>query len=491
MAGFWAGFGEQMSTNIEQRQKTLDRLIEENLDNARLAKQNYAKRKGTADSVLSSAKAIRDKFGLNDAQVLALAEGYGADLPALQVNLDKQQAELKSAAGSDLTPTTIMSYVNAAENLSLPKGMTLEQGVNKLMGLHAQELAKEAQPKSEGAQTRSFIRAAMAYDPQLQAADKMQDIKGPGGLSYTQLLEMQESGFAPDQVYGDVTRAGGITLDYTTSTAKQTRTDYARRLAVKLYEADEDGVINFDRLSPDVDKTKVKASIQGTSESLARLEREIVLANLGTDLSMSAFRSGILNDIYSRVNEPEELDTLRESINNGTALKIVQKTGGKLTDRDIDAIILGAEPEEGEDAAAGGDSLEGATPEPVTNVPAILDEATKSVYDSLPEEDKPDLTGVEDPDVARMIVEQAAEGVDAEPEADPTVDKIKTESEFITTYFDDVLDFFEEAGIDRTDKNDIKLALADWFSDNAEKLDIPSTLRTDDMAEIIFKAFNE
>lgn len=551
MAGFWAGFGEQFSTNVEQRQKTLDRLIEENLDNARLAKSNYAKRKGTADTVLKSAKAIRDKFGLDDAQVLALTEGYGTDLPRLQASLDKQQAQLKSAAAGDLTPSTIMSYVNAADNLSLPEGMTLEQGVNRLMGLHAQELAKEAQPKSEGSKVRSFVRAAMAYDPQLQAADKIQDIEGPGGMSYAQLLEMQEAGFAPDEVFGDVTRAGGITLDYTTSTAKQTRTDYARRLAVKLYEADEDGVINFDKLSPDVDKTKVKASIQGTSESLARLEREIVLANLGTDLSMSAFRNGILNVIYSRVDEPEELDTLRESINNGTALKIVQETGGKLTDRDIDAIILGAEPTEG----PGGGLREGqnsltstAAPTPVTPIPetSILDEDTQATYDSLPDEDKPDLTGVEDPDVARMIVEQAAEkasmnegeqsetttgsssrrrrrsnrtqDVDATPEnlqsgisaasrgrnvprqersnddkptTEDTITAIKTQSQFIQTHFDDVLDYFEETGVDKADKNDIKLALAEWFSDNAEKLEVPSTLRTEDIAETIFKAFND
>ena len=494
MAGFWAGFGEQMSTNIEQRQKTLDRMIEENLDNARLAKTNYSKRKGTADQVLKSAKAIRDKFGLSEEQALAVTEAYGTDLPKLQATLDAENDKLRSNLGVSYTADDVMSFVNISGELSKAKGTSLDEGVKRLMGLNYQELAKEPDPKAEGSKVRSFIRSALAFDPQLRAAEQMQNIKGPGGLSYAQLLEMQEAGFAPEDVYGDVTRAGGVTYDYTASTASQTRNDYSRRLSAKVFSADLTDPVDFGNYTggDGEDKAQLKATVQGAGEAIARLEKDIVLANRGTDLAMNAFRKGILDDIYSRVDTAEELDTLRESINNGTALEIVQRTGGKLTDRDIDAIILGVEPEEGEDAAAGGDSLEGATPETATAVPSILDEATKSVYDSLPEEDKPDLAGVEDPDVARMIVEQAAENAGTETEApDATIDKIKTESEFIQTYFDDVLDFFEEVGIDRTDKNDIKLALADWFSDNAEKLDIPSTLRTDDMAEIIFKAFNE
>ena len=50
MAGFWAGFGEQLSENVEQRKKTLDRLIEENLANARAAKGKYTKNKQVANT---------------------------------------------------------------------------------------------------------------------------------------------------------------------------------------------------------------------------------------------------------------------------------------------------------------------------------------------------------------------------------------------------------------------------------------------------------
>ena len=465
MAGFWAGFGEQLSSSVEQRKKTLDRLIEENLANARSAKTNYNKRKGTADQVLKSAQAIRDKFGLSDAQAMAVTEAYGTDLPKLQAALDQENDKLKSNLGVGYTADDVMSYVNAAEQLNMPEGMTLDQGVQRLMGLNYQELSKEANPKSEGSKTRSFIRAALAFDPQLQAAEQMQDIKGPGGMSYAQLLEMQETGFAPEETYGDVTRAGGVTYDYTASTAGQTRTDYSRRLSTKVFDADLTDTVEFSSYmgSDADDKSKLKASVLGAGEALARLEKDIVLSFRGTDLAMNAFRKGILDDIYARVDTAEELDTLKESVASGMALEVIKNKGGSLTDTDIDAIIAGATEEE-------------ATTETDTTAEALT-------------QDVPDVDPDLDPEVARMLAEQ--EGAEEEEPTDPTIDKIKTESEFIQTYFNDVLDFFEEMEVDRTDKNDIKLALADWFSDNAEKLDIPSSIRTEDMAEIIYKSFNE
>ena len=81
MGGFWAGFGEQLSENVEQRKKTLDRLIEENLANARVAKGKYTKNKQIANTVTKSAESIRSRYGLSSGQALALAEAYGSDLP--------------------------------------------------------------------------------------------------------------------------------------------------------------------------------------------------------------------------------------------------------------------------------------------------------------------------------------------------------------------------------------------------------------------------
>jgi hypothetical protein len=554
MAGFWAGFGEQMSTQIEQRKKTLDRLVEENLDNARRAKREFGERSNIADVVLKSAEAIRSKFGLDEAQSLALVEAYGVDLPKLQGTLDARDAELKSSLGVGYNAQDVMSFTNTTEKLNLPEGMTLADGVNRLMGLNATELAKEKNPKSEGAKTRSFIRSALAYDPQLQAAEKMEELKGPGGYSYAQLLEMEEAGFAPEDIYGDVTRAGGVTYDYTASTAKTTRNDYSRRLSNKIFDADLTNDISFSSYTAaqGQDKAALKASVTDTGDALSRLEREIVLSFRGTDMAMNAFRKSVLDDIYDRVDNEAELGTLAESIKNGNAISIVEAKGGRLTTEDIDAIIAG---EPVEETPVVTEDLEKATPTPEVTTEAPTAPVSTDT-DVAPSATEPEV----DSEVERMVSE-AMEAPEAEESGwfpkglvagnaanvaarlednktnlrtnmsevtreewdgmsrderkeaglpvrpidmwfagkdafkgaktnEQVSKEIMNTSDFIEVYFNDILDYFEEGEVDTTDKEDIKGAVASWFSDNAANLEVSGTISTDSLTDIIHQAMN-
>jgi len=564
MAGFWAGFGEQMSEQIEQRKKTLDRLVEENLDNARRAKREFGERSNIADIVLKSAEAIRSKFGLDDAQSLALVEAYGVDLPKLQGTLDARDAELKSSLGVGYNAQDVMSFTNTTEKLNLPKGMSLADGVNRLMGLNAKELAKEKDPKSEGAKTRSFIRSALAYDPQLQAAEKMEELKGPKGYSYAQLLEMEEAGFAPEDIYGDVTRAGGVTYDYTASTAKTTRNDYSRRLSNKIFDADLTNDISFSSYSAaeGQDKAALKASVTNTGDALSRLEREGVLAFRVTDMAMNSFCKSVLDDIYDRVDNEAELGTLAESIKNGNAISIIEAKGGRLTTEDIDAIIAGERTEEDGDVAdmpkgmrgseagelnlqqpsvsadgpvapsgAGSDAPPSATQTSVDpEVERMVSEAMEApeaeesgwfpkglvagnaaTVAARLEQNKNDLrtnmadvTREEWKDMPRS--ERKDKGLPVRPidmwfaggdafkgAQEPAEQKSKpimNTSEFVEVYFNDMLDYFEEGEVDTTDKEDIKGAVASWFSDNAANLEVSGTIGTEELTEIIFKAMN-
>lgn len=555
MAGFWAGFGEQMSEQIEQRKKTLDRLVEENLDNARRAKRNYSERKNIADVVLKSAEAIRAKFGLDEAQSLALVEAYGADLPKLQATLDVKNDELKSSLGVGYDAQDVMSFTNTAEQLNLPEGMTLADGVNRLMGINVAELSKEKDPKSEGAKTRSFIRSALAYDPQLQAAEKMQELKGPGGFSYAELLEMEQAGFAPEDVYGDVTRAGGVTYDYTTSTAKTTRNDYSRRLSTKIFDADLTNDLSFTSYAAaeGQDKNALKASVTDTGDAMSRLEREIVLAFRGTDMAMNAFRKSVLDDIYDRVDNEAELGTLANSIKNGNAIAIIEAKGGRLTTEDIDAIIAGETTEEEMPVVT--EDLEKATPTPEVTTeaptaptpsdtdvtpsaeePAVDSEVERMVSEAM-EAPQPEAAGwfpkglvagnaanvaarLEDnksnlrtnmSEVTReewdgMSRDERKEaGLPVRPidmwfagkdafKGAKTNEQVSKEilntSDFIEVYFNDILDYFEEGEVDTTDKEDIKGAVASWFSDNAANLEVSGTISTDSLTDIIHQAMN-
>ena len=483
-AGFWAGFGEQFSQDVAKRQDSLDALIKENLANARIAKRDYAKRKSLADTILDTTQAIQNKYGLKDEQAIALAEAYGTDLPGLQVKLDQTDTQVRSTGGVGLGAEQVMSYVNMTNELAPLNGMTKLQAIERLMGLNTAELAKEADPKSEGAQTRSFIRAALAYDPQLQAAEKMQNIKGPGGMSYAQLLEMQEAGFAPEDVVGGVTRSGGLAYDYTASTSKQTTTTYSKNLSTNLYEVDIDDSIGWEGLrtdDPNLDKKAARANILGAAQSLARLERSIVLNNLGKDLSLNAFRKGVLDDIYARIDDPEELKTLQESVANGTALKIIQSKGGNLTDDDIDAIIAGTISEEDDTTDVG-----------TLGTPSYRDRRDDLVSATPPEPEavETEISEDLDPEIKRMLEEGADEEPDEVSETGKSKPTLNT-VDFVGKYGAEISAFINENETDITDKEDIKSTLAAWFSDNAGNTEVSGTMSLDNFTELMYNALNE
>ena len=344
MAGFWAGFGEQLSENIEQRKKTLDRLIEENLENARVAKGKYAKNKQVANTVLKSAESIRDRYGLSKGQTLALAEAYGKDLPLLEATLDQNSNKLKANVGIGYDATDVMAFVNMSGDLEFPEDANIAQGVEKLMGLHYNEAAKENNPKSESAKTRSFIRAAMAFDPQMQAMERMESIKGPGGMTYAQLLELEAAGFAPDDIYGGVTRGAGPTYDYTEATGRTTNNFFSRELSQKIFQADLTNPIDYSgyTASKGRDKAFLKAKINNGGTAMQRLEKEIVLAFRGTDMGLDSFRKGVLQDIYDNIETEAQLDSFIKSVNSQAALGIIKAKNGQLSPEDIQGIIAGS-----------------------------------------------------------------------------------------------------------------------------------------------------
>ena len=343
MAGFWAGFGEQLSENIEQRKKTLDRLIEENLENARVAKGKYAKNKQVANTVLKSAESIRNRYGLSKGQTLALAEAYGADLPRLEATLDANSNKLKANVGIGYDATDVMAFVNMSGDLEFPEDVNIAEGVEKLMGLHYNEAAKESNPKSESAKTRSFIRAAMAFDPQMQAMERMESIKGPGGMNYAQLLELEAAGFAPEDIYGGVTRGAGPTYDYTEATGRTTNNFFSRELSQKIFQSDLTNPIDYSNYTANEgrDKALLKAKINNGGTAMQRLEKEIVLAFRGTDMGLDSFRKGVLQDIYDSIETEQQLDSFIKSVNSQAALGIIKAKNGQLSNEDIQDIIAG------------------------------------------------------------------------------------------------------------------------------------------------------
>ena len=455
MAGFWAGFGEQLSENVEQRKKTLDRLIEENLANARAAKGKYTKNKQVANTVTKSAESIRSRYGLSSGQALALAEAYGSDLPRLEATLDANNNKLKANVGIGYDATDVMAFVNMSGDLEFPEDANISQGVERLMGLHYNEAAKESNPKSESAKSRSFIRAAMAFDPQMQAMERMESIKGPGGMTYAQLLELEAAGFAPDDIYGGVTRGAGPTYDYTEATGRTTNNFFSRELSQKIFQSDLNNPTDYMNYnaSQGKDKALLKAKINNGGTAMQRLEKEIVLAFRGTDMGLDSFRKGVLQDIYDSIETEQQLDSFIKSVNNQAALGIIKAKNGQLSNEDIQDIIAGSriDPEaEKKD-------------EPVTVTSDNLEEATVVQDDADAMEDLgvtktttvDDQDSMEDIGVTKTKVESPTVTTDKAPAVLTSIDDLQLRD----TYFN-APDAIKEQinNLDPTVKTDVDVA---------------------------------
>lgn len=455
MAGFWAGFGEQLSENVEQRKKTLDRLIEENLANARAAKGKYTKQKQIANTVTKSAESIRSRYGLSKGQALALAEAYGSDLPRLEATLDANNNKLKANVGIGYDATDVMAFVNMSGDLEFPEDANISQGVEKLMGLHYNEAAKESNPKSESAKTRSFIRAAMAFDPQMQAMERMESIKGPGGMTYAQLLELEAAGFAPDDIYGGVTRGAGPTYDYTEATGRTTNNFFSRELSQKIFQSDLTNPIDYSNYTSNEgrDKALLKAKINNGGTAMQRLEKEIVLAFRGTDMGLDSFRKGVLQDIYDNIETEGQLDSFIKSVNSQAALGIIKAKNGQLSNEDIQGIIAGSRI----------DSEAEKKDEPVTVTSDNLEETTIVQDDADAMEDLgvtktttvDDQDSMEDIGVTKTKVESPTVTTDKAPAVLTSIDDLQLRD----TYFNAPDSIKEQINnLDPTVKTDVDVA---------------------------------
>ena len=79
-----------------------------------------------------------------------------------------------------------------------------------------------------------------------------------------------------------------------------------------------------------------------------------------------------------------------------------------------------------------------------------------------------------------------------EPEKQAPEDtKIQTSQDFIEKEFRSVIEYLEEEEVDYEDREDIKTSIAAWFADNDARLDISSSLTTDEITDGLMQVLQE
>ena len=433
-AGLISGFASSLEKGIEERKKRMQELIDQQMDTAKRAAPKYAETKAQLTQISEIGDAFKRDFNISDEQFLALTQT--ADVTNLYTSVYKEHLNRQQNGLGGVSGDEILKMVKLPEGFAMPKGETRDSMLEKMFGLRTAALKDEADPKSEGAQNRSFVKSLkdfMVIDPSMTAEQRLANMKVMG-MDVNTLRDFAVSGGGKRDVIPGVTRESemGLTpVDYKDTDAKSTQSNFYRMMTIRTTGTDFSNQLDFSSYAsanPDNAKAVQKGALDA-SIGMAELERQIIRIGMGNPaVSGRAGRFDIMNTIAQSVDTIDELDSLRNSIANGNAITIIQdaiKNNRMLTEEDVDAIIMNAQKQDKTDEPA-------PTPAPTpADKPSTAPEKPK---------DEAEMTFAE-----RQAARLAAATPEAGQEAEAPVTTMDTAEEVAAANIDTVNAFQEAA----------------------------------------------
>jgi hypothetical protein len=385
-AGLISGFASSLEKGIEERKQRMQELIDQQMDTAKRAAPKYAETKAQMSQIAEIGDAFKRDFNISDEEFLALTQT--ADVTNLYTSVYKEHLNRQQNGLGGVSGDEILKMVKLPDGFTMPKGETRDSMLEKMFGLRTAALTDEADPKSEGAQNRSFIKSLknfMVIDPSMTAEQRLANMKVMG-MDVNTLRDFAVSGGGKRDVIPGVTRESemGLTpVDYKDTDAKSTQSNFYRMMTIRTTGTDfsnEFALSNYASANPDNAKAVQKGALDA-SIGMAELERQIIRIGMGNPaVSGRAGRFDIMNTIAQSVDSIDELDSLRNSIANGNAITIIQdaiSNNRMLTEEDVDAIIMNAQKSGAADKPSTTDNLESTAPaaKPSTEPEKPKDEA--------------------------------------------------------------------------------------------------------------------
>jgi hypothetical protein len=343
-AGLISGFASSLEKGIDERKKRMQELIDQQMDTAKRAAPKYAETKAQLSQISEIGDAFKRDFNISDEEFLALTQT--ADVTNLYTSVYKEHLNRQQNGLGGVSGDEILKMVKLPEGFAMPKGETRDSMLEKMFGLRTAALKDEADPKSEGAQNRSFVKSLkdfMVIDPSMTAEQRLANMKVMG-MDVNTLRDFAVSGGGKRDVIPGVTRESemGLTpVDYKDTDAKSTQSNFYRMMTIRTTGTDfsnEFALSNYASANPDNAKAVQKGALDA-SIGMAELERQIIRIGMGNPaVSGRAGRFDIMNTIAQSVDTIDELDSLRNSIANGNAITIIQdaiKNNRMLTEEDV------------------------------------------------------------------------------------------------------------------------------------------------------------
>lgn len=453
-AGFTKGFADSMAEGIKDRQERMDKLIDNQMDAVRRSAPKLAKSMAEANNAKTIMREMKAEFGVTDEEFVALAQNY--DVNAVYNAIQTAQANLPE--GSKLDKSKFLGSLNIPKGMALPEGMTGEQALESIYLGYARNINQEPDNKSETHKSKSWGKAlkdTLMLDPRASAEEQL-DAMSYMGMSVQDVLQYEAASGQSYKPLEGVERVKGFnieTTDYKETDFVPTANTYERAFTRTFAGTDD--------LANVTDMQSALAAIGAKDEAqlgnklrkggTAMAELELQLAQSGVDSTLTRDRSLVV--LANEVNTSAEMDMLLKAVEDGTARELISESlqkHGRLTNEYIEEILTGVKPEEGtgiiteEEGATTVDDLEATTG--AAEVSGTGDETVDAILGNAPVEEE----------------EETVEPQDTTP---------SNTTDFITTFGQDIITALEEAGLTvEDDEEEFKRGLADWFSDNEERL---------------------
>jgi hypothetical protein len=370
-AGLISGFASSLEKGIEERKQRMQELIDQQMDTAKRAAPKYAETKAQMSQIAEIGDAFKRDFNISDEEFLALTQT--ADVTNLYTSVYKEHLNRQQNGLGGVSGDEILKMVKLPDGFTMPKGETRDSMLEKMFGLRTAALTDEADPKSEGAQNRSFVKSLknfMVIDPSMTAEQRLANMKVMG-MDVNTLRDFAVSGGGKRDVIPGVTRESemGLTpVDYKDTDAKSTQSTFYNMMITRttgVNFSNPTDFMSYASANPDNAKAVQKGALDA-SIGMAQLERQIIRIGMGNPaVSGRAGRFDIMNTIAQSVDSIDELDSLRNSIANGNAITIIQdaiSNNRMLTEEDVDAIIMNAQKSGAADKPSTTDNLESTAP---------------------------------------------------------------------------------------------------------------------------------
>lgn len=467
-AGLVSGFATSLQDGIKERQARMDKLIDNQMDSVKRSAPKIAQSMAEAKNAKMIMGEMKSQFGVTDEEFIALAQNY--DINAVYASVQKAQSALPE--GSKLDKSQFLGSLNIPKGVALPEGMTSEQAIESIYLGYARNINEKPGDKSETHKNRSWGKAlknTLMLNPRASAEEQLQSMSYMG-MPVNEIVQYEASAGSGYQPIQGVERVQGFdikTTDYQEKDYMSTASTYERTFTRTF--AGTDDLANVTDMQGALDaigapnKAALGNKLRKGGTAIADLELRLSESGMQSTLE----RDRTLLRLSNEVNTAEEMDNLIAAVNDGTASEIVMESmqkHGRLTDNYIEFILTGEMPEDGS----------GTEPKPEPEL-------------------EPVPTGSGDPTVDAILDNAPAE-TEAEPK-EPAPEPVMTAPELVTEYGQDIITGLMEMGVTAEDgQEEFKLALADWFSENEDKLGsftlAGSSVNIDMLADVFKRTFD-